>query len=225
MNRRIALCVAVLILASMACQALSMTSVPTNLVVGSGHITSEPRQVDGEFTSVELLGSADVNILLTNVQSVNIETDDNIAPLIETKVVNGKLIINSRPDTDYTPTHGVIVTVAIKSLERVTLSGSGSLQVAHMSGPDLVIELPGSGEITAEGTVDHLSISLLGSGTILCDRLKAHTADVTLAGSGTITLFADQSLNAKILGSGNIRYEGNPPQVKKNVAGSGSITP
>ena len=225
MNRRIMLCAAVLMLASLACQALSTVPVSTNVVVGHGHITSEPRQVEGEFTSVEMAGSADVNILLTNVQSVNVETDDNIAPLIETKVVNGKLIINSDPGTSYTATNGVIVTVAIKSLERVTLSGSGNLQVANMSGPDLTIELPGSGKIMAEGTVDHVSINMLGSGTILCNQLKAHTADVTLAGSGTITLFADQSLNANLIGSGNIRYEGNPAQVKKSVTGSGAITP
>ncbi len=228
MNRKILLGIAALMLAALACQTLSrpLNVVPAqNRVIGNGHEASEPRHVQGEFTSVELAGSADVNILLTNVQSVNVASDENIVPLIETSVVNGRLIVSSKPNTSYTATNGVIVTVGIKSLERVILSGSGNMQVANMSGPDLTIELPGSGHLTAEGTVDHLSIHLPGSGNILCNQLKAHTADVTLPGSGTITLFADQSLKADLAGSGTIRYEGNPSQVTKNVTGSGTILP
>ncbi len=227
MNRKILVSIAALMLVTLACQTLSapLNSVQPNRVIGSGHEASEPRQVGSEFTSVELAGSADVNILLSNVQSVNVASDDNIVPLIETKVVNGRLIVSTKPNTSFTATNGVTVTVAIKSLKQVIVSGSGNLQVARMSGPELAIDLAGSGHVTAEGTVDHLSISLPGSGNILCNQLKAHTADVTLQGSGTITLFADQSLNATLLGSGTIRYEGNPAQVTKNVTGSGDITP
>ncbi len=228
MNRKILLGIAALVLAALACQTLSqpISVVPGQTrVVGNGHEASEARHVQGEFTSVELAGSADVNILLTNVQSVNVASDENIVPLIETNVVNGRLIVSSKPNTSYTATNGVIVTVGIKSLDHVILSGSGNMQVANMSGPDLSIDLPGSGHLTAEGSVDHLSISLPGSGNVLCNQLKAHTADVTLPGSGTITLFADQSLKADLAGSGTIRYEGNPAQVTKNVTGSGTITP
>jgi len=225
MSRRVLLGIAALVLAALACQALSLPPAVTNRVVGSGKDASEARQVDGEFTSVQLDGSADVNILLTTVQSVNVESDDNIVPLVETKVVNGKLIVNMKPGVSYTTTRGVIVTVGIKSLERVTLNGSGKMQVANMSGPELAIELPGSGHIEAEGKVDHVSITVAGSGDVVANQLKAHTADVTLLGSGNISLFADQSLQANLAGSGNIRYEGNPPQVTKNVTGSGDITP
>ncbi len=228
MNRKILLGIAALMLAALACQAVSLpaNTLPVqNRVVGSGKIASEPRRVVGEFSSVELAGSGDVNILLTNVQSVNVESDDNIVPLIETKVVDGKLIVSTKPGVDFTTSHGVIVTVGIKSLEHVTLSGSGKIVIGKMSGPELAIDLPGSGEITCDGTVDHLTINLPGSGNIMCEQLKAHKADATVQGSGTISLFADESLNASVPGSGTIRYEGNPPQVSKSVTGSGTITP
>ncbi len=228
MNRKVLLGMAALMLVTLACAAVSNPGsvVPAgNQVVGSGKIASEPRRVEGTFTSVELAGSGDVNILLTNVQSVNVESDDNIVPLIETKVVDGKLIVSTKPGVNFTTSHGVIVTVAMKSLERVILSGSGNMVIGNMSGPELAIELPGSGHITGDGAVDHLKIDLPGSGNVLCDQLKAHTADVTLQGSGTITLFADQSLNASIPGSGSIRYSGDPAKVSKNVSGSGTITP
>jgi hypothetical protein len=217
--------IAALVLAALACQALSLPPAVTNRVVGSGKDASEARQVDGEFTAVQLDGSADVNILLTNVQSVNVESDDNIVPLVETKVVGSTLIVNTKPGVNFTTTRGIIVTVGIKSLERVSLNGSGNMRVAKMSGPELSIHLNGSGDVFAEGTVDDVTINLMGSGNVTCDELKAHTAEVNLLGSGNISLFADQSLNANLPGSGNIRYKGDPPQVTKNIMGSGHITP
>ena len=221
MNIRIRLSMAVLILAALACSSLSAG---TNQVIGSGHVISETRDV-ANFTSVELASSADVNILLGNAESVNVEADDNIAPLIQTKATNGKLIISTQPNVNFTSTNRVVVTLAMKSLERVTLSGSGNLHVAEMTGPDLVVQLPGSGDITVEGTTDHVTISLAGSGNIQCNGLKAKSAQVTLTGSGTIMVYASESLDARLAGSGTIRYEGSPAQVTKSITGSGTIVP
>ena len=221
MNRKMLFALAILILASLAC---SLVSAAPNSVVGSGKVVGEQRNV-ADFTSVELAGSADVNILLGDTQSVNVQADDNIVPLIETKVVNGTLVIGTKPLTSISTSNGVVVTVVAKSLQKVSLSGSGNLHVGDMSGPDLVVELPGSGDVTVEGTVEHATMKMAGSGNIIGSALKAHTADVTLLGSGTITVYVDRSLNASLLGSGTIRYDGNPSQVTKNITGSGAITP
>ena len=221
MNTKIRLSMVVLILAALACSSLSIN---TNQVVGSGHVVSETRDV-ANFTSVELAGSADVNILLGNAESVNVEADDNIVPLIQTIVTNGKLVINTKPNKNFTNANRVVVTLAMKSLERVTLSGSGNLHVADMAGPDLAVDLPGSGDITVDGIADHVIVSLPGSGTIQCNGLKAKSAKVTLTGSGSITVYASENLDAGISGSGTIRYEGSPAQVTKSITGSGTITP
>lgn len=221
MDRKVLGSIAVLILAALACSTLS---VGTNRVTGSGKIASESRNVSG-FTAVELAGSADVTVTVGKADSVTVEADDNIVPLIETRVSNGKLFISTKPGTDLLTSNGVHVTVMMQSLNGLTLSGSGKMDISGMSGPQLALDLPGSGDLTVTGTADHVSISLLGSGNVVCNGLKAHTADVTLLGSGNITVYADQSLDAKLSGSGNIRYEGNPPQVTKSITGSGNITP
>jgi hypothetical protein len=210
-----------LMLATLACSTLSSRA---SRVVGSGHEASESRNVT-DFDSVELAGSGDVNILLGDTQSVNVQADDNILPLIETTVSNNKLLIRTKPFTDITHSSPIVVTVVMKSLKQATLSGSGNMNIGAMSGPDLTLDLPGSGNITAEGTVDALTIHLAGSGNVTADKLKAHSANATVAGSGDISLFASDSLDASVSGSGTIRCEGNPAQVTKSVTGSGSITP
>ena len=167
MSKKILLGMAALMLAALACSTLSARA---NRVVGSGNVVSEPRDVTN-FDSVELAGSGDVNILLGDSESVNVQADDNILPLIETTVTNGKLVIRTKPFATITPSNRIVVTVAMKSLKQAMLSGSGNLHIAAMSGPDLTLELPGSGDITAEGTVDHVNINLLGSGNINADQL------------------------------------------------------
>ena len=51
---------------------------------GSGDVITETRQVSN-FTRIELDGSGDVEIVFGNKESITIEAEDNIMPLIETK--------------------------------------------------------------------------------------------------------------------------------------------
>jgi hypothetical protein len=166
-----------------------------------------------------------VNILLSDAESVNVQADDNILPLIETTVNNGTLVIGTKPFANITPSSRVVVTIAMRSLKGVRLSGSGNINIDAMSGTDLMVDLPGSGDIHVEGIIDHLTVNLPGSGNVDCSRLKARSVNATLSGSGNITVNASEALDASVPGSGTIRYEGNPPQVKKSITGSGAITP
>lgn len=220
MNRNLLISLSVLILATLACSAVSTG---TNTVIGSGHIISEARTL-GSFTSVELRGSSDVDIVVGATQSVTVKSDDNIVPLIETTVSDGKLIISTKPFTSMTTTSGVHISIVVPSLQNVVLSGSGNMRVTGVNGPALGIEMPGSGNITVAGTTDRATITMAGSGNILCSDLKAHSATVMLTGSGTVKVYADKSLNANISGSGAIRYSGSPSQLNTNITGSGTIS-
>jgi hypothetical protein len=221
MTKKLSLMVAALMLALMAC---SMVSINTSTVVGSGKVTSQTRSATG-FSSVVLKGSANVTITLGPSESIVVEGDDNILPLIETDVQNDQLVINTRPNTHLTTSNPVRVTVTVKTLKGVTLSGSGNMDVSGLEGGRLLFELPGSGNITVNGTADSVNVSLPGSGNIYCDGLKAKSASVTLNGSGNIKVYASDSLDASIRGSGEIRYAGDPVTVNKSVTGSGSIMP
>ncbi|HTP00614.1 MAG TPA: head GIN domain-containing protein [Anaerolineales bacterium] len=221
MNRKVLFGMTALVLAALACQTLTSGM---SQVVGSGHAASETRTVPA-FDSVELAGSADVNIILADSPSVNVEADDNILPLVETVVNNGKLVIRTKPLTNIVPTNKIVVTIAMKSLKDLTLSGSGNINVGAMTGPELTVDVSGSGNVTVEGTVDNLTVDLSGSGNVNANNLKAKSAKVGVSGSGDVKVNVSDTLDASISGSGNIRYEGNPAQVNKSVTGSGTINP
>ena len=221
MKRKMFSCLVVLCLASLAC---ATSTKETTSMVGSGKVVSEDRNVTG-FTGISLRGSAEVEVSIGTSESVTVSADDNILPLIETRIEAGNLVIQTKPNTNITTSNPIRVVVVMKTLERVSLSGSGKIDVTRMSGKKLEVLLPGSGEISISGTADAVDISLTGSGTISCADLKAYSVSASINGSGTISVYASSSLDASISGSGTIQYAGNPADIKRTINGSGNIVP
>jgi hypothetical protein len=191
-------------------------------VHGSGNVTSETRDATG-FTSISVEGSANVNVAFGTKESVTITAEDNIAPLIETNVQNHQLVIKTKPQMSYSTNRPVIIDVTMVSLDSVSIGGSGNIDVPELTADAFKAEITGSGNITVRGTANSVNLTVSGSGNLYCDQLKAKTAVATLTGSGNITIYASDSLEATLSGSGSIRYSGNPAKVKKNVTGSGTI--
>src|ERR1700731_2555167 len=65
-------------------------------IVGSGTIVSERRPVVN-FTSVVFTGQGNLTIKQSDTESLQIETDDNLLPLIKSEVSNGILYIKESP--------------------------------------------------------------------------------------------------------------------------------
>jgi hypothetical protein len=191
-------------------------------VEGSGVIERQERTVK-TFHAVDIVGSADVDITIGDTQSVTVEADDNILPLIETLVRNGTLIIRTASNTSITPKLPVHVIVAMKSLDAARITGSGNINISDLAAERIQFNLPGSGNISAVGSAERVTVSLGGSGNILCEDLESKSTIVRLNGSGNITVNASESLDVNVDGSGNVRYRGNPANVDQSVAGSGSV--
>lgn len=213
--------IAVALLMSGCCSVARLAS---GTIQGSGRVADETRDL-GDITSIVLQSSADVDVTFGDAGSVVVEAEDNILPLIETKVQNGQLVISTRPNARISTTRPVRVRVITQSLDMISLRGSGNIKVSDLDGDALQIDLPGSGNITVTGAVNKVEITLRGSGEIICSGLKAKAAAVQLPGSGNVTVYASESLDANIQGSGNIQYSGDPVTVHRNVTGSGNIKP
>lgn len=211
----------ILLLPSLAC-SLSLGS--QQVVQGSGVFSRQERDASN-FTGIEIAGSADVQVSFGDTESVVVETDDNIQPLIKTDVRAGKLVISTRANTNFTTQLGVRVIVTMKSLESASIRGSGTIDISDLQAGRVEFSLPGSGSIRATGTASSVTATIGGSGEILCGDLQAKTANTEIRGSGTITVYASESLEAAIRGSGTIQYRGSPPDVNRSIPGSGSIDP
>ena len=216
-----ALIVSLIVLVLLACNAVTQVS---NVVEESGSTAKETRSAP-EFHSVELAGSADVDIRIGEEESVVVEAAENILPLIEINVRDDTLVISTKPGTQIITQNDVRVVVTMPSLESATISGSGNITMRDLHEQFVAFRILGSGNITAIGAVESMDASIRGSGNIIAGDLVANTATVQLPGSGNVTVYADESLTATIGGSGTIRYLGDPVDVNTRVTGSGTISP
>ena len=212
----------IIVLISLLLSACSAPFGSTQTIKGSGVMASETRAVSG-FDAIELAGSADVTIHFGEEESLVIEAEDNLLPVIETNVRGSKLVIRFKPLTTVEMTEPIRVTITMKKLTEASIPGSGNIVISGLSGEKVKLELPGSGNITANGSVDSVNITLPGSGNILCGDLQAKTATVRLNGSGNIEVYASEDLDVNLNGSGNVTYRGNPPNIDTSAPGSGEV--
>ena len=226
-----------------ACQNVHLSFGPSNMVRGSGNIISETRTVSG-FNVVSLSNSGDATITVGDTESLVITADDNILPLIESTVFNGRLEIGSKPNTSYSTTHNIKYAITVKSLQEVETSGStdvsvtnsvkadsfsagtsgsGRIQMTDLQAASVTLRTSGSGQISAAGQTGSLNATTSGSGEIQTGSLSAKTVSVSTSGSGNVTVWAKDTLDAHTSGSGNVSYYGQP-NVTRSESGSGRVS-
>jgi hypothetical protein len=117
----------------------------------------------------------------------------------------------------------VVVGLAMPIAPDVAVQGSGDATLWDLLQDTIELEVTGSGDIKAHGSVDMLEAEVTGSGDIDATELLSDRARLSIAGSGDIEAHVRRSVKAKVAGSGDIRVYGNPDKRDTKVAGSGSI--
>lgn len=105
----------------------------------------------------------------------------------------------------------------------VEISGSGDIKMGSTTATELKAAILGSGNFDVKGTAEKATLTITGSGDIDAYDFMTKSTEAQSTGSGNIQCHATESLDAQIMGSGDIRYTGNPPSVKSKALGSGEI--
>ena len=188
---------------------------------GSGVVASETRDVAG-FSDIRLSGSGQVILAQTGTDSLVVEAEDNLLPVLTSRVSNGVLHLGWKDNINVRTTKPVRYHVTVKDLHAVGISGSGSIRATGIDTDRLAAAISGSGSARFEGRADVVTLSVNGSGSYNAADLQSRTVKVEISGSGDAVVNASDSLSAEISGSGSVRYTGNP-SVSQQVSGSGSI--
>jgi hypothetical protein len=210
-------------------------------VEGSGHIAKEERPVS-DFNRVSLRGGAELNVTQGDRESLSIEADDNILPLIETEVTQGTLSIGPKERQELRPSRPCKINLAVKELEGITLSGAVTLKASGLTAEKLDVTtsgwgkiamdalvadaltvcMSGSGDCTLSGLADAQTIQVSGSGEYHAGKLEGKSVKLTISGSGSAVVWAMETLDVNIMGSGRVEYYGQP-RVTQDVSGSGRV--
>lgn len=214
-------------------------------IKGNGKMTKITRTTS-DYDGIKCAGSFDYILVAGDEGKITIEGEENLLEHIITEVKDGNLKVKTKNNvslkTSYNKT--IKITIPFKDIDEVALAGSGDLwnedritadklEVSLAGSGDIVLDieatsvdgsLAGSGDMTLKGKTNDLEVSLAGSGDVHGFGLQANNTDVSVAGSGDVEIVSNKSLKARVSGSGDIQYKGNPTKEDTKVSGSGSIS-
>lgn len=188
---------------------------------GSGNTATENRPVSG-FSNVELAGSGELMIEQTGSESLIIEADDNLLPLLTSEVSGDTLQLGVRPNTTLVPRRQIIYRLTVRQLAGLEISGSGTVMATKIQTSQLRIKVSGSGRITVTGSAVDQQLEISGSGDYRGDGLVGKTLKAQISGSGSAVVNATESIDVDISGSGSLTYKGDP-RVTERISGSGKL--
>lgn len=221
---------------------LSCKSNPEGTIKGNGKIISDEVNI-GDYRHINVSASCDIvyEQKINQKPYLRIEADENL---------RNRIMINSRNGNLSISTKGAAGKFRIytnsTSLSRIKFSGSGTLTLkGEINSPDLDISISGSGNIKADkincpntglsvsgsgsvylsGNSYNCDYKISGSGSIDAYKLKATKVSCRLSGSGNAKVYASESLDVRVSGSGGVSYKGSPQNINKTLSGSGWLKP
>jgi hypothetical protein len=188
-------------------------------IAGSGKLQKEKREV-GTFTSISTEGAFDIKIVCQKPQSLEIEGDDNILPLVSIEVSND--VLQVRNLRDYSTSEPITLRISVPDLEGIHSSGAGTIEVSGVKNEKFEVEANGAPTIRASGETKVLRIKANGAGKIDTHKLRAAQVEIDSKGVSKVEVYAAEQLDVTVSGPSHVIYEGDAV-VKKTINGPGSV--
>ena len=188
-------------------------------VTGSGVRKVEKRELS-PFTSISTDGAFEIDVVCQQPQTLEIEGDDNLLPMISTQVSNGVLRINN--SGSYSTRTPMKIKISVPNIEGITANGAGTIELSRLKNDKFDIDSNGAPTIRVSGESKELKIDANGAGHVDAHKLRASRAEVGSRGVAKVEVFASDVLNVTISGPSQVIYDGDP-EVSQTVNGPGSV--
>jgi hypothetical protein len=176
--------------------------------VGSGVISTEPRDPSSAFTQLKVSGVANVQVLKGDTPRIEVTTDDNLMSHVRTDVSWGGVLSVGFDPGSYSPSVLNVKVTAI-SIDSVQTSGTAKVSLSSDLVQDstraVTLEASGSSKLNLAGVTAlgrRLQVTASGSSYIGLSGFNLGRGSATLRASGASkvsgagSLFATQSLEA-----------------------------
>jgi hypothetical protein len=188
-------------------------------VRGNGQIKTQERPI-AAFVNLDAGGAFEIE-WQNGPPAVRVTTDENLLPYVETNVSGDTLHLRTREHV--WPTHGIKVVISSPTRTGGKMRGAVKLTVKQLTGPIFALESKGASEVSLDGSVDRLLVDMTGASHLAADGLQTKTAEISTTGAGDADVAVTDTLKVVITGAGKVTYSGNPPTIKKQITGAGSV--
>lgn len=185
-------------------------------------LVTEARPVS-DFHAIDIPGTLAVDVTIGSPARVEVRGEADLVGKIVTGVKDGTLVLDTKLRNFRGKNH-LSVAVTVPSLDALSIPGIARVKVTGLAADTLALRVPGTGQITLDGSARRLDITIDGTGNLEAERLAAKDATVDVSGTGSASLRATQSVAINVSGTGSVEVTGSPAKVKKHVTGVGSVS-
>jgi hypothetical protein len=209
---------------------------------GSGNVKSEDRSVSG-FDSISIGSGMNLFLKQGSSESLKIEAEDNILPLIITAVENGKLKIKYKNLLigGLNLIKPVNIYLTVKDLKEIDVSSgvkieseeikSDSLKIDLSSGAEgnmiiiskkLIVGLSSGSTLEISGQADSQDIDVSSGAAYRARDLISKSIVVDVSSGSNAVVNASESLDVKISSGATVEYAGSP-KVTSDISSGGVL--
>ncbi|MBK9214531.1 MAG: DUF2807 domain-containing protein [Chloracidobacterium sp.] len=188
---------------------------------GSGRIASETREISG-FHGVDVGGVFQVEITAQRDYSVEIEADDNLLPLITTKVRNGILTIST--ERKLSSENPMRIRISAPDIDSLDASGAAKVSVIGLQNERISVDSSGASKVRLAGETAKLTTDVSGATQIDAQELLAANAEIEASGASHVDVSVTGELRTDISGASKITYSGTPSSLVTKRSGASSIS-
>lgn len=227
---------------TLAAMTILMATVMTGIAQtkGSGNVTTQDRQV-AAFDAIEVGCAIHLMVSQGDIQSVKVETDDNLQERLVTKVANGTLELSC--ENMKSPTKMNVYVTAAK-LAKIEASGASVVKsettlksdVFDLTSSDAAkvnlnletgifnTEISGASENVINLIGETINSEISGAGNLtLTGTAGTHNTEVSGAGILKALEFITDNTDAEVSGVGNAKIMARK-ELKADLSGAGTIT-
>lgn len=191
---------------------------------GGKRITQE-RDVTG-FTRIQVRGAIELELTAGEDYSVSIRTREGYMKDVTTELDGDTLVIDmeDRKRNSWWDNADVDVTITMPKLTELEVLGAVDGELFAIDSDELEIDVRGAADVEIEGKCGTLTLDVKGAGDIDADDLKCANVDVDVKGAGSASVYASDSIDARVSGVASISVYGDPKDVRKHAGGLSSIS-
>lgn len=192
----------------------------------------------GEFSAIDISGSAAVRFTQGSSEQVFVEGGDDVQKGVQLDVHEGTLFIRPAGGWKFWNSRRVQLSVTARDLRKLLISGaadlvaSGPVQVQRLEvnisgaglarfdklrGEQLRFHVSGAGDGQMAGVVSELAVSVSGRSEFRGEQLQCERANVQVSGIGDVKVWVTQSLAVTVSGVGTVDYWGTPQLIRRTA--------
>jgi len=209
-------------------------------ITGNGNVVTQTRNLR-EFSGIKVSSGIQVFLTKGDMQSIEVETDENLQEWIRTDVDGGILNIYCEKTIRLAKTKKV--NIVCESIENIDISSGGRITgLTNFEAEKLDIEISSGGQLSYEthaseieislssagraeikGTTGKLKADLSSAGELRAYDLESGSCDVSVSSAGVAHVSVKDEASFKASSAGRIHYMGEPKIQEINTSSAGSV--